>query len=134
LKSCSHQSAEDLEIIVVNDGSVDESEEIIKRHQAIDSRIRVINQPNSGVARARSNGLSKARGEWILFVDGDDYLEKDAVRNLLEAATKNSADVVIGELFIQTGKQITPQLNVLSYGTDSRGLASALLSGEIQFS
>ncbi len=70
------QSYTDFELILVDDGSSDKSGEICDTQAQKDSRVHVIHQPNSGVSAARNAGLEKAAGEWITFVDADDYLEQ----------------------------------------------------------
>lgn len=75
-----------LEILLVNDGSTDESAKLCNSLAASDKRIRVIHKENGGLSDARNAGLDKAKGDWILFVDGDDYLAPDAVSLLMEQA------------------------------------------------
>lgn len=67
----------DLEIIIVNDGSTDNSEEICMRYAYNDNRISILNIPNGGVSNARNIGLAKSKGEWIAFIDADDYIDSD---------------------------------------------------------
>lgn len=69
------QSFEDFEVILVNDGSSDNTLEILQLYATIDSRIHVINQKNKGVSSARNAGLSVAQGEYVSFIDGDDWME-----------------------------------------------------------
>lgn len=68
----------DFEIVLVNDGSPDRSPEICREYAARDARIRLLNKPNGGVSSARNMGLDAATGEWILFLDADDWLAPDA--------------------------------------------------------
>ena len=75
IESLIHQTMEEIEIILVNDGSTDNCLEICRSYAAKDSRIIVIDQKNQGANVARNNGLHTARGEWIYFVDGDDYVD-----------------------------------------------------------
>jgi Glycosyltransferases involved in cell wall biogenesis len=89
------QSYRKLEIIVINDGSKDNSGQIIQEYADNYANILPINQTNSGVSAARNNGIEKASGEYLLFVDGDDYLEAEYVKKLVEAAQKNASDLVI---------------------------------------
>lgn len=77
------QSYRKLEIIVINDGSKDNSGQIIQEYADNYANILPINQTNSGVSAARNNGIEKASGEYLLFVDGDDYLEAEYVKKLV---------------------------------------------------
>jgi glycosyltransferase involved in cell wall biosynthesis len=83
---------DEYEVLLVNDGSTDHSKEICQSYSTCYSNISVFNQENQGVAMARNYGLSKARGEWVMFVDSDDYLCKDSLRYLLLNFCKNEYD------------------------------------------
>lgn len=83
LDSVLMQSLKNIEIIVINDGSTDETINILKRYEAIDSRVIVIDQPNLGVAIARNKGILKASGEYICFMDSDDFYPCDTTLELL---------------------------------------------------
>ncbi len=93
LQSITAQSYTDLEILLVDDGSPDESGAICDEWAARDSRIRVIHQPNGGVVRARLAGLRAATGQWFGFVDGDDFIEPDMYSRLIANAHKYQADI-----------------------------------------
>lgn len=79
-----NQSYTNIEIIIVNDGSSDGSEKIINKYKELDSRIISINQINQGAGAARNKGLSLCNGDYICFVDSDDYIEKSYVEDLVE--------------------------------------------------
>ena len=74
LDSILNQDYKDLQVIMVNDGSVDKTEEICKRYLS-DDRFELVNQTNKGVSAARNAGMDIAKGEWIAFIDPDDYIE-----------------------------------------------------------
>ena len=93
IKSILQQTYRNIEIIAVNDGSTDASGKVLRDIQLADQRLRVINQENGGVSRARFAGIKEARGEWIGFVDGDDYIEPDMFERLLNNAIKYNADI-----------------------------------------
>lgn len=81
------------EIIAVNDGSSDNSLEILCKYAAADSRVRVIDQPNAGVSAARTAGMDAACGEYFCFIDGDDYVAPNYLELLYRACTLNDADI-----------------------------------------
>ena len=89
------QTFPDFEAIFVNDGSKDQSGAICAQLSAEDPRFRLIDQPNSGVAKARNAALDAATGEYICFVDPDDWIEPDTAEVLYTAATKENADIVL---------------------------------------
>lgn len=89
------QSLKDCEFIFVNDGSTDDSESIIQHYKSSDSRIKLINQNNKGVSSARNKGLSYATGEYVGFVDSDDYIKRDMYQKLYTTAIENDCDLVI---------------------------------------
>ena len=95
LNSIISQSLKDIQIIVVNDGSVDSTPTKIKQFCANDSRIILINQENKGAMEARKEGLIKAIGKYVLFVDGDDWLENQALEILYNNAEENNSDIVL---------------------------------------
>jgi glycosyltransferase involved in cell wall biosynthesis len=83
LDSIISQDLHDIEIICVNDGSTDNSLEILQRYAAADKRIIILNQENGGLGKTRNNGLKKAQGKYIFFPDSDDYLTSISVLSLL---------------------------------------------------
>lgn len=95
IESLLNQTLAESEFIFVNDGSRDHSRQIIERFQKFDARIKLINQDNHGVSAARNSGISIANGEFIGFVDADDYVEKDMYEILYQAANQGDCDVVV---------------------------------------
>lgn len=94
LKSCINQTFDDIEIIVINDGSTDKTLEKINNFAENDSRIIVINKENEGPIEARKLGFQKSKGEYILFVDGDDYIHLDCINRLYNKAKEKEYDIV----------------------------------------
>ena len=86
VKSLLGQTYKDIEILLVNDGSGDGSGALCNSLAASDPKVRVIHKENGGLSDARNAGLNRARGEWILFVDGDDFLAENAVECLMAEA------------------------------------------------
>ena len=87
--SVTAQTLKDIEIICVDDGSPDNSLEILKELAAEDSRVKVISQPNGGAGAARNNGLRHATGEYLSFLDADDYWEPQKLRKQITLLEKN---------------------------------------------
>lgn len=85
---------EDFEIIVVNDGSTDSSLEIAREYEAAHDNIVVLSQENQGISVARNAGMDTARGDYIYFIDSDDFLLKNSLCHLLELAYRHDADMV----------------------------------------
>lgn len=96
IDSIIRQTYDKLEIILVDDGSRDSSGAICDRYAQTDNRIIVVHQKNGGAAAAKNAGLRMATGEYIAFVDGDDYLEPDAYEKMVTALACNDADIVQG--------------------------------------
>lgn len=94
LASICAQSFECLEIICVNDGSIDDSAQILECLAAKDARIRIISQANAGQSVARNAGLNAACGKYVGFVDADDWLDRDFYQKLYQAAVDSSAEIV----------------------------------------
>ena len=94
VESIISQTYEDLEIILIDDGSTDNSPQICNEFAKKDKRIIVIHKANGGAASARNTGLRRATGECLAFVDSDDYLEEDTLSKLAGAMSRTGADIV----------------------------------------
>lgn len=86
IESILNQSYKDFELLLINDGSKDNSYELMKNLTNTDSRVIIINQNNQGVSSARNRGLDEAKGDFVLFIDSDDYVDSDYVMVLHENA------------------------------------------------
>lgn len=95
LDSVLNQSLTRIEVICVNDGSTDKSLEILKKYQENDSRVIIVSKENGGLPSARNAGIERARGEYIGFVDSDDYVQPDMFEKLYNTAKKEKSDVVV---------------------------------------
>lgn len=94
LDSVLNQTLQDIEVICVNDGSTDGSLEILNQYAAKDKRIKIIDQKNAGQGAARNSALKIARGEYICFLDSDDWLDKNTCKELYEYAKKLNLDMI----------------------------------------
>lgn len=104
LNSIINQNYKNLEIILVNDGSTDNSLEICKKYAEKDNRIRIVNQFNKGVGEARNHGIDVATGEFISFVDSDDTMDKNFYSELIATQIVTNADIVESGAKVVLGK------------------------------
>lgn len=93
--SIMRQTYKNIEIIAVNDGSTDTSLDILNRLHAVDNRIIIINKSNEGVSKARNSGMANANGQYIMFVDGDDWIEPDTCEKAYIEIKKSNSDIVM---------------------------------------
>jgi glycosyltransferase involved in cell wall biosynthesis len=100
MDSLMHQGDLRIEIILVNDGSTDQSGAIADEYAKKDSRIRVIHQENGGASAARNTGLLVAKGEYIIFIDSDDWIKEGSLLALYREAGRHQADVVTGNIWL----------------------------------
>lgn len=93
IESCCKQTYDNIELLLVVDGSPDNSLQICQEYALVDSRIRVIHKENSGVSDTRNTGILNATGDYITFVDADDWLEPDAIHNLVNFQSQHDLDL-----------------------------------------
>ena len=114
INSVLNQTIKDIEIILINDGSTDKSEEIIDDYIAKHGeKIIKFNQRNAGQATARNKGIELAKGEFITFIDSDDYIDKMMLEDLYEEATNNNMDIVICDYFEERKNQLIYKRQIL---------------------
>ena len=94
------QSYKKLEIILVDDGSTDNSGKIADMYIKKDSRIKVIHKINGGLSDARNAGMEQAKGKYICFIDSDDFIEKDMIKNMINKINSLNVDVIIGGYYV----------------------------------
>lgn len=112
LESLVHQTLEDIEIIVVNDSSPDESHVIIERYQArYPNKIKSLIKPNGGLSDARNYGMKHMRGDYFGFVDGDDYVDETMFEKLYDAAMKADAEVTTCDFYWAYPDQLKRQID-----------------------
>lgn len=95
LDSVMGQTLREIEILCVDDGSEDKSGEILREYQAKDKRIRILKQKNAGAGAARNRGLKQARGEYLSFLDADDFFEEDMLKAAYEKAKASRAQIIV---------------------------------------
>lgn len=98
LSSIVKQTYKNIEIILVNDGSTDKSLEVAKKYKFMDQRISVYSKQNGGLASARNYGLLKSKGNYIIFIDSDDYISCHHVENLYNTLIKYDADIAVSKI------------------------------------
>ncbi len=98
LRSVAEQTCKKFEVILINDGSTDRSEEICRKYVKKDERFRLISQENKGTVLARLRGVKEARFDKILFVDSDDWIDRNALELLCDYGEHSNADIVVSTL------------------------------------
>ena len=106
------QSLREIEIICINDGSTDSSEQIVREYMAKDERVKLISQTNQGVAMARNHGLEQASGEYVAFMDPDDFYPDSEVLRILYDKVQESGMMICGGSFSElTGNQLVTEFS-----------------------
>lgn len=113
IESLLYQTYHNVEIICVNDGSSDNSLEIIEKYALKDNRIKAIDKPNSGAGETRNLGMDHVRGKYMCFVDSDDFVEPDMIEKLVNIAESNNADTVV--FGMDTFDNVTGEFTPLDY-------------------
>lgn len=116
IDSVRNQTYRNLQIILVDDGSTDESPQICDSYSAMDDRIEVIHKPNGGLVSARKAGLQATRGKYIGYVDGDDWIEPELYERMLKEMEDSQVDLVETDVFFDMGKETVLKKNSISYG------------------
>ena len=106
LRSIQNQSYSNIEVLVVNDGSSDHTDRIIRKYAQRDSRFRYIEKENSGVSDSRNVAMEEAKGDYFQFVDGDDWLVKQATEEFVNTALTFGCDMVISDFYRVCGRRI----------------------------
>ena len=96
IESALRQTYKEIELIIIDDGSTDQTLDIIRHYKDRDSRIKYLSIQNSGVSVARNLGIENASGDYLMFLDSDDFFSHEAVGNLLKVSIEHSADMVSG--------------------------------------
>ncbi len=131
IESLCKQTLSDVEIILVDDGSPDNSGKICDEWAEKDSRIKVIHKENGGVSAARNDGMAIASGEYIIFCDSDDWLPVNALESLYNEGRKADADVVIGDVYQNlNGKDMLARFYAKPFVTNDRTFIDKMIQAD----
>ena len=97
IDSLLNQTKKEIEIILINDGSTDNSEDIVKEYN--DERIVYFKNKNQGIGKTRNFGIRKSRGDFLMFIDSDDYIREDCCEIMYKDAIKNKSDIVVSDFY-----------------------------------
>ncbi|MCI6191164.1 MAG: glycosyltransferase [Clostridium sp.] len=125
LKSILNQTYKDIELLIVDDGSTDNSIKIIKRYESKFEKIKIFTQKNKGASEARNLALKYAIGEFILFIDSDDFLEPTMIEKMVNKAEKYNSDVTICGYCLYYSKDNVKN-KIFTYGTEKKDNLSPL--------
>lgn len=134
LKSLINQTYKNYEIILVDDGSTDNSGKMCDKYANNYKNIKAIHKKNGGLSDARNTGIKQAEGDYLMFVDSDDYIAIDAIANLIDSAKNNNPDIIIGDYYkIENGhKYLNSHSNFRENKTytSKEYLVSSIAAGE----
>lgn len=134
IESLINQEYENIEIILVNDGSTDNCETICRKYEKKDSRIKVITKLNGGLSSARNAGIDIAKGDILFFVDSDDYVTADFCSTAVQEYISKKADIVVfgfNTIFVDQGKTKKRHANASSFLTKKEAFMGILIDGYI---
>ena len=106
IESILGQTYDDWELLLINDGSVDASGKICDFYASKDERIKAFHQDNAGVSVARNYGIKESCGEFLTFVDSDDYITENHIEGLIEAMQEKSCDLSVADIFFKQGDKV----------------------------
>ncbi len=124
-----------IEILVINDGSTDNTAEAVEKYMEADNRIRLFNTPNGGVSRARNIGLDKAEGKYLLFLDADDYLLSDGVERVLRSINDDNCDFTAfsRRIIERNGKEWDQNFSFQGLKTDDEACIDKIMYADSMF-
>lgn len=132
VESCIGQSFSNLEIIAVDDGSNDGTLLLINELAKVDSRIVVVQKANEGVSKARNDGILKSTGDYLFFLDSDDWLEPLAIEELIKCALRDNSDIVVSGFYSVKNKKIDSTEQYPDKNINVQEFCSLFLKKELQ--
>lgn len=130
IESCLGQTYRDISIVIVDDGSIDNTNQIVTDYEKADPRVRYVFQENAGLVEARKTGVRFITSPFFIFLDADDVLERDTVERLVTEQKKGDYDIVFSNFFVEneSGKQISKQMGTYKYGLTKTGMINNILT------
>lgn len=134
IESLCSQTHKNLEILLLNDGSAQWCEDFLTKYPQKDPRIRLLTQKNQGVAVARNTAMANVTGDWLMFMDADDWMEVTACEKLLAIAVREQADIAVSKTCLNIGDSVHPVNNrcdhdkVIESKEDKRALIASILA------
>ncbi|OFT09369.1 glycosyltransferase family 2 protein [Limosilactobacillus fermentum] len=125
IESILSQTFKDFELLLVNDGATDHSKEICEKFAEIDNRVRVLNKKNGGLSDARNYGLDNSKCDYVIFIDGDDYVDERFIEKLYTAITNTDSEVAVCEY-----AEVSEQGDVISEVSLNSQVGSSELTGK----
>ena len=129
IESAINQTLNDIEIIAVNDGSTDSSIDILKKYEEKYNFVKVITQENKGLSGARNTGLREAKGEYVYFLDSDDYIELNAMEYCYNLAVDNKLDIITFDATSFVDKDYNGKILIENYKRDNK-LETKVMNGQ----
>ena len=134
IRSIQDQTLQEIEIIIVNDGSTDESYRILEKLGSVDGRVKLLNFPNGGAAAARNRGLEVAVGKYVGFVDADDWIEAQMFEKLIATIEADQTDIVVCDIIKEFNDTTQMVLNLSKHEILSERLLQKLILMEFDYS
>jgi len=134
IESIFKQDYKEIELIIINDGSNDNSEKIIKRWGEKDNRIKFISQDNRGVSYSRNKGITLAKGKYIYFVDADDRIKDSTISTMVKKATETMADIIVSNFIYRRGNISYNNISLQNHLYKDKALLSTQVKYNMFFS
>lgn len=128
IESVLHQTYENIELLLINDGSTDQSSEICNQYQELDSRVKVIHKKNSGVSDTRNVGIEYSTGEYIIFLDSDDYLEDTMIEKAIEVQKMTQNELVIYNFALVKNEKRYPEPDLYGENISIKDIRKNIIS------